>query len=102
MARVGVPTPQPQYEVRAGGLRVARSDFGWPDLGAVAEFDGLVKYGRLLLPGESVADAVVREKLREDAIRDTGMRCVRWIWSDLEDFTQPAARLARAFAARAG
>ncbi|WP_240524231.1 hypothetical protein [Gordonia polyisoprenivorans] len=50
----------------------------------VGEFDGMIKYGRLRRPGESIADAVIREKLREDEIRDTGPRVVRWTWNDLE------------------
>ncbi len=74
-------------------------DLGWPELRTVGEFDGMVKYGRFRRPGETVADAVVREKLREDAIRDTGLRVVRWTWTELGQFAVVVDRLQRAFAA---
>lgn len=48
------------------------------------EFDGKVKYGRLLQPGESAGDAVFREKRREDAVRDLGWQMVRWTWDEIE------------------
>ncbi|MEN2509822.1 hypothetical protein [Gordonia polyisoprenivorans] len=71
-----------------GSIRVASGstyviDIDWEWL-VVGEFDGMIKYGRLRRPGESIADAVIREKLREDEIRDTGPRVVRWTWNDLE------------------
>lgn len=98
MARLGLPVPDLQVSVPSiGGGIDARSDFGWLERGVVGEFDGMAKYGRLLRPGESAGDAVVREKLREDAIRDTGVRVVRWRWSELDDFGAPADRLTRAF-----
>lgn len=50
----------------------------------VGEFDGMTKYGGLRRPGESVAEAVMREKCREDGIRDTGPQVARWTWGDLE------------------
>jgi hypothetical protein len=49
----------------------------------VGEFDGRVKYGRLLRPGQGPGDAVFEEKRREDAIRDEGWGVVRWTWGDL-------------------
>ena len=59
----------------------------------MGEFDGLVKYGRLLQPGQAPAEAVVAEKLREDALRDQDLRVVRWTWTDLSPFTPTATRL---------
>ena len=50
----------------------------------LGEFDGRVKYGRLLRPGQEPGDAVFEEKRREDAIRDEGWGVVRWVWSDLQ------------------
>ena len=50
----------------------------------LGEFDGAVKYGRLLRPGESPGDAVVREKRREDGLRELGFDMIRWGWSDLD------------------
>lgn len=86
----GLPRPVPQHEVRDGtGLLVARVDFAWPALGVFLEFDGKVKYLEHRRPGESVVDAVLREKRREEQVcRLTGWRCVRLVWSDLRD---PAA-----------
>jgi hypothetical protein len=58
-----------------------------PDRRTVGEFDGKVKYGRLLRPGQELGDAVYAEKLREDAIRAEGCEVVRRTWRDLDAFT---------------
>ena len=96
--RAGLPAPVLQWRVEGDG-RVFEVDFGWPELRTVGEFDGLVKYGRLLKPGQDPADVVVAEKLREDEIRDLDLRVVRWIWGDIDHFDPVAERLRRAFAA---
>jgi hypothetical protein len=62
----------------------------------VAEFDGELTYGRLLRPGQEPGEVVSREKLREDALRATGLSVVRWRWRDLDDFRAVAARLSAA------
>lgn len=99
--RSGLPAPVPQWEVRsADGSFVGRVDFGWPELRTVGEFDGRVKYGRLLRPGREAGDAVFDEKLREDALRGELLSVVRWTWDDLGRFEAVAARLRRGFAAR--
>jgi hypothetical protein len=87
-----------QFEVRSsdGGL-VGRTDFAWEEQRLVGEFDGRVKYGRLLRPGQDASDAVFREKLREDAVRDEGWGVVRWVWSDLDRPDRLAARVKRRF-----
>ena len=84
MHRWGLAPSALQFEVRrrSGGL-VGRTDFAWEDRGVLGEFDGRVKYGRLLRPGQDPGDAVFEEKRREDAIRDEGWGVVRWVWSDL-------------------
>jgi hypothetical protein len=82
---------------RDGGL-VGRCDFGWEDHGTVGEFDGRVKYGRLLSPGQSAGDAVYAEKLREDELRDGGWQVVRWTWQELDRPALIGDRLRRAFA----
>jgi len=43
----------------------------------VGEFDGKIKYGRLLKPGQRIEDEIFEEKLREDAVRDLGLQVVR-------------------------
>ncbi|MGQ0574550.1 MAG: type IV toxin-antitoxin system AbiEi family antitoxin domain-containing protein [Pseudonocardia sp.] len=96
IARAGLPAPVLQWEIRtARGVR--RTDFGWPDLRTVGEFDGRVKYGRLLRPGQDAGDAVFAEKLREDEVRDEDIAMVRWTWADLAQFDAVADRLRRRF-----
>ena len=95
----GVPAPQPQYLVNDeyGGF-VGRTDFGWSAMRTLGEFDGLVKYGRLLKPGQTAGDVLMEEKRREDALRDLGWEIVRWIWKDLRHPERLVERLERAFA----
>jgi hypothetical protein len=97
IARAGLPVPVLQWQVIGRSGWVADVDFGWPRLRTVGEFDGEIKYGRLLKPGQSASDVVFAEKQREDAIRDQDLGVVRWIWSDLADFSTTAARLRRRF-----
>lgn len=93
-----VPAPSLQFEITGDdGSTLARTDFAWEAHRTVGEFDGRVKYGRLLKPGESPGDAVWREKLREDAVRDLGWEVVRWVWADLAHPATLAARILRAF-----
>ena len=96
MWRAGLPKPDLQVGVTDGaGRSLGRADFGWPEHGVVGEFDGRVKYGRLLQPGEEPGEVVFREKVREDGIRDSGLRVARWIWAELEPFDDLATRLRR-------
>ena len=84
MWRLGLPAPTLQYEVQtAGGL--FRSDFAWEDRRLLGEFDGRVKYGELLRPGERAEDVVMREKHRETLLRSEGWWVVRWVMADLHD-----------------
>jgi hypothetical protein len=89
-----LPAPELQYAVRdRDGALVALTDWAWPALDALGEFDGQVKYGRLLKPGQEPGDVVFAEKQREDRIRElTGMRMIRLVWSD---YDQPAATARR-------
>lgn len=94
IARAGLPAPVLQWEVRtASGLFVGRVDFGWPELRTVGEFDGRVKYGRELRPGQDPAEVLYAEKLREDALRAEDLGVVRWGWGDLDRFGPVAQRL---------
>lgn len=80
----GLSVPELQHEIRTpGGRLIGRSDFFWPEHRTIGEFDGRVKYGRLLKPGEDAGDVVFAEKRREDAIRRCGLEVVRWTWADL-------------------
>jgi hypothetical protein len=92
--RAGLPTPVLQWEViGSAGQWIGMVDFGWPEQRTVGEFDGKEKYGRLLKPGQSPADAVYLEKRREDALRAETLSVVRWGWDALSDFGSTAARL---------
>ncbi|MGZ5399088.1 MAG: hypothetical protein ACXWDL_01730 [Nocardioides sp.] len=78
-----IPAPQPQFEVWVDGVLIGTCDWGWPGHGLLGEFDGAIKYGRLLEPGMHPGDVVHAEKQRENALREaTDMRMVRLIWSD--------------------
>lgn len=79
-----LPRPEPQYAVYdEQGRLVARTDFAWLEHRHVCEFDGKVKYLRYLRPGESVSDAVLREKHREDRVREQRLGVSRVVWIDL-------------------
>jgi hypothetical protein len=101
--RHGLPTPEPQYPILdEWGREVARVDFAWPELGVFLEFDGKVKYEKLLKVGQRASDVVLAEKRREEMICGlTGWRCIRIIWADLENPERTAAKLRRALAPRA-
>jgi len=90
-----LPKPIPQYEVRdSDGVLLGRVDFAWPELGVFLEFDGMVKYEKLLRPGERASDVVVREKRREEEIcAATGWRCIRVTWADLANPARLAAKI---------
>lgn len=80
-----LPEPELQFEVRdLGGALLGTCDFAWPEYGVLGEFDGMQKYGRLLRNGETAGDAVQREKVREDLLREiTGWLMVRIIWKEI-------------------
>jgi hypothetical protein len=99
--RLRLPAPDLQVELRRpDGSRIARCDFGWREQRTVAEFDGRIKYGRLLRTGQSPGDAVFEEKVREDEIRDAGWKVTRWIWRELGTPLVIGDRLTRAFGRR--
>jgi hypothetical protein len=82
--RLGLAPSTVQLAVRsASGRLLGRADFGWEEERVVGEFDGRVKYGRLLRPGQQPGDVVFEEKRREDAFRDENWGVVRWTWGDL-------------------
>ncbi|HET9874046.1 MAG TPA: type IV toxin-antitoxin system AbiEi family antitoxin domain-containing protein [Propionibacteriaceae bacterium] len=94
----GLPTPVLQYTVTGpDGRIVGRADFCWEQERTLGEFDGRIKYGRLLAPGQSVSDVLFEEKRREDALRDLGWQVVRWVWDDLSNPAALVDRLRRAY-----
>ena len=101
MIDAGLLLPDLQVEVRRpDGSLVGRCDFGWREHGLLGEFDGRVKYGRLLRPGQHPGDAVFEEKRREDALRDEGHGMVRWVWDELAAPQTLVARWTRALERR--
>lgn len=99
ISELGFAGPELQTRLWVEG-REYRLDFEWE--GVVGEFDGKQKYLRSQqLFGTSPEEALYREKLREDAIRSTGRRVVRWTWEDLHRPGILRDRLARAGVPRA-
>lgn len=97
---LGLPAPVLQHDVFDDhGLHAGRADFAWPEFNTLGEFDGKIKYRRALRrPDETVEQAVIREKLREDRLRDLGWQVVRWIWEELFRAEVIVRRVQRAFA----
>jgi predicted transcriptional regulator of viral defense system len=95
----GLPAPDPQQDIfDEDGQFVARVDFCWKKQRTIGEFDGKIKYGRVLKPGQSIEDVLFEEKQREDALRDPGWQIVRWLWRDLYRRGVIRDRVLRAFA----
>lgn len=84
----GLPTPVFQASIRTP-IGIFFPDCLWPEQRVIGECDGAVKY--------TDPDAFVREKQREQALRDQGYLVVRWLAREI--MTSPAVvvdRVARA------
>ena len=62
---------------------VGRVDLSIEEAALLIEFDGRQKYTSHRHPGQSVDDAVLAEKRREDQLRALGYGVVRVVWGDL-------------------
>ncbi|GAB92520.1 hypothetical protein [Gordonia rhizosphera] len=82
MIEAGLPVPRLQHTYRCGSKKY-QTDYDSDDR-MVGEFDGKKKYLRLRRPGESIEEAVMREKVREDELRALGLMVIRWTWAVLE------------------
>ena len=93
----GLPAPSLQFHVYDEfGQLVGITDFAWPEQGLLGEFDGKVKYGRLLRLGQEPGDVVFDEKRREDLLREiTRWGLVRFVWTDHDRPAQTAHRVRR-------
>ncbi|HWI44020.1 MAG TPA: type IV toxin-antitoxin system AbiEi family antitoxin domain-containing protein [Nocardioides sp.] len=91
---VGIPAPDLQEEVRDhNGHLIGVTDWWWEKYGMYGEFDGAVKYGRLLKPGEDPGEVVFKEKQREDRLREArDARMLRLVWAD---YSSPKSILTR-------
>ncbi len=78
------------------GRFVARTDFAVRESLLVIEFDGQQKYLASRAPGQSLEQAVLAEKRREDAIRGLGYLVLRVVWRDLDEPQRLRQRVARA------
>ena len=80
--RYGIPMPELQWKVfDERGELIGVSDFYWERYRHLGEFDGKVKYQKLLREGESPSDCVFREKRREDRMRAGSRGMTRFVWS---------------------
>jgi hypothetical protein len=89
--------PEPQWEVRLPSGRIAgRVDLLLRKQGVMVEFDGKVKYGRLLKPGQRLDDVIKAERDREVLLEElTGLRMLRLVWGDLATPAEIGARVER-------
>ena len=93
-----IPPPVLQLRIeRVDGTVAGICDWAWPEHRELGEFDGKVKYGRLLRPGQTAADAVFEEKRREDEIPElSGCQMFRLVWDDYNVPERTLARVRRA------
>ena len=83
--RHGIPCPDLQHDVfHSSGRLIGTTDFYWEQARLLGEFDGRIKYEKLLREGETASGAVVREKRREDAMRSTRCGMARFTWSEVQ------------------
>jgi hypothetical protein len=68
---LGLPRPELQVNIYGAPGWIARVDFDWTAYNAVGEADGRVKY---------LEDELWLEKVRQDALEDTGREVMRWTW----------------------
>ncbi|MGD5088725.1 hypothetical protein QT857_22520, partial [Xanthomonas citri pv. citri] len=89
------PAPELQHEVfDVRGVLIGRTDWAWPKYQGLGEFDGKLKYGRLLRPGQDPGEIVFEEKRREDQLREaTNSWMIRLLWSDYDMPNRTAARI---------
>ena len=98
MVQDGIPLPELQRVILDDyGEFVARVDFAWEERRTVGEFDGAIKYGTLLRPGQTAVDVLEDQGRREDAIRGAGWEIARWGWPQLGQPDEVASRIRAAF-----
>ncbi|GAC68699.1 hypothetical protein [Gordonia soli] len=95
---VGIPAPDLQVAIALADGSQVRGDFGWRDrsgrIRVIGEFDGRFKYRHdTFRSGMAPEEIVYAEKLREDAIRASGVIVVRWTWDDLRHPERLRAKL---------
>ncbi len=92
---VGMPPDELQWVVHThSGPK--RCDYAWVEERIVGEFDGKVKYGRLLKPGQTASDVLVAERQRELEIEREDWDMVRFTWREGHDHDLVRHRLLEA------
>ncbi|QKT06776.1 type IV toxin-antitoxin system AbiEi family antitoxin domain-containing protein [Gordonia sp. X0973] len=80
----GLPAPALKRAVfDVGGSRLAVPDMQWEDV-LLAEFDGVARYERVRVSGDTRLGAAWRAVARDEGLRRRGIRVLRWTWTDLE------------------
>ncbi|MGX5680810.1 hypothetical protein [Schumannella luteola] len=83
MWKLGFPVPVLQQRWTDRDGLIGFSDFWWPDMNLIGEFDGFGKYVRSeFTHGRSIEEIVFQEKQREDRLRACGQQVVRWGWNE--------------------
>lgn len=90
LLEIGLPRPETQLPIETH-LGPFWADLGWPEERVLAEYDGQGKYDQM------PAEAIGREKRREDALLDLDWRVLRITKEDLDRRQALAARVRRAF-----
>lgn len=81
------------------GRLVGTADGGYPEFGILWEYDGEAKYHRLLRPGQSALDAILKEKARESEFIELGYTMIRVVNDDRRRPAELRARFQRAIEA---
>lgn len=76
------PPPDLQVDMVDDQGHIGRTDYRWEEHRLLGEYDGEVKYGRLLKPGEAVKDVFQAEKAREQRMCRQGWVFVRFVTAD--------------------
>lgn len=91
---LGFPPPMLQVPFSDAEGFIGFADFYWPELDAIGEFDGAVKYrNKTYLRGRLPEDVVIAEKYREDRMRAVVRSFARWDWSVANDRARLAEQL---------
>lgn len=94
--RHNVPAPETQYKVVGPDGQVAWTDWAWPGLGMLGEFDGKRKYQRDLRSDEDPGEVVWREKRREEWVTDATQTLMRrMVFADIFQPRRTAAYFQR-------
>jgi very-short-patch-repair endonuclease len=90
VVRLGVVPPRTQVRVETDDGPFW-TDLGWPEWRVLGEYDGVAKY----TADGTAAEAVLREKRRQEAIEEAGYTVLRFTKADIAEPSRVAARLRR-------